>query len=73
MLAYRFKKDPLCPGAKFKALNAAFNDDGKTRIKLTTLPGEGHSVLTGHFVDEAGHPTRAALDEVIGCFKEKLS
>lgn len=73
MLAYRFEKDPLCPGAKFKALNAAFNDDGKERIKLTTLPGEGHSVLTGHFVDEAGHPTRQALDEVIGYLKEKLS
>jgi len=72
MLAYRFEKDPLCPGAKFKALNAAFNDGGKERIKLTTLPGEGHSVLTGHFVDEAGHPTRQALDEVIGYFKEKL-
>lgn len=77
MLAYRFEEDPLCPGAKFKALNAAFNDgpsgSGKTRIKLTTLPGEGHSVLTGHFVDEAGHPTRAALDEVITYFKERLS
>ena len=71
MLGYRFEKDPLCPGRKFKAIDAAFNGD-KERIKLTTLPGEGHSVLTGHFVDEAGHPTRQALDEVIGYFKEKL-
>jgi dienelactone hydrolase len=73
MLGYRFAEDNICRAAKFEALDKAFNDDGKTRIKLTTLPGEGHSVLTGHFVDEAGHPTRQALEEVIGYLREKLA
>jgi len=78
MLGYRFAEDNICRAEKFEALDKAFNDGGpngekKTRIKLTTLPGPGHSVLTGHFVDEAGHPTRAALDEVIGYFREKLA
>jgi len=78
MLGYRFAEDNICRAEKFEALDKAFNDgspngEKKTRIKLTTLPGPGHSVLTGHFVDEAGHPTRAALDAVIGYFKEKLA
>ncbi len=72
MLGYRFEEDKICRGEKFEALEATFNDDDETRIKLTTLPGPGHSVLTGHFVDQAGHPTQAALDEVIGYFREKL-
>jgi len=72
MLAYRFEGDKLCTAAKFKALDEAFNDGGKERIKLKVLPGDDHSILTGHFVDEAGHPTRQALDEVIGYFKDRL-
>ena len=71
MLAYRFEKDALCRAAKFEVLARAFNADAE-RIRLTTLPGPGHSVLTLDFVDEAGHPTRAALDEVIRYFQAKL-
>ena len=71
MHAYRFEKDAICQAAKFEALDDAFNADGE-RIKLTTLPGPGHSVFTLHFVDEEGHPTRAALDETIGYFRERL-
>lgn len=73
MHAYRFAGDTLCPGAKFKALDAAFNDDGQTRVELHTLPGNKHSVFTGHFVDEAGHPTRKAFDQVVGYFRARLS
>ncbi|WP_316015554.1 dienelactone hydrolase family protein [Roseobacter sp. HKCCA0434] len=64
MRALRFEGDPLCRAAKFAAIDAAFNDD-RTRVETTTLPGRGHAVLTAHFVDEAGHPTRAALDTVL--------
>jgi hypothetical protein len=28
--------------------------------------------FTEHFVDEPGHPTRDALDRVLGFFKEQL-
>lgn len=70
--ALRFDGDPLCTEAKFDAYRAAFNEDGKERIRFATMPGGGHSVLTLDFVDEAGHPTRAALDDVIGYFRETL-
>jgi dienelactone hydrolase len=71
MLAYRFEGDAICRAGKFDAIGNAFNDD-RERIRLKTLPGPGHSVLTLHFVDEAGHPTRAALDEIIGYFQDRL-
>ena len=31
-----------------------------------------HSVLTKYFVDEPGHPTRKALDEILGRFAQRL-
>jgi hypothetical protein len=31
-----------------------------------------HSVLTTDLVDREGHPTRAALERVLGLFREKL-
>jgi dienelactone hydrolase len=69
---YRFSKDPLCNAAKFQAIDKAFNDAGTTRIETHTLPGKGHSVLTLDFVDEQGHPTRAALDEILSYFSAQL-
>ncbi len=72
MLAYRFEGDPICTAEKFEALNSAFNDD-RERIRLVTLPGKGHSVLTLDFVDEAGHPTRQALDDVTDYFRASLT
>ena len=71
--ALRFEGDPLCREAKFDAYRDAFNSDGKERIRFTTLPGGGHSVLTLDFVDEAGHPTRAALDDAIGYLRDTLT
>ncbi len=73
MLAYRFEKDPLVPQSKFTCIHEAFNQDGKERVKLNTLPGKGHSVLALDFVDEEGHPTRAALEEIIGYFRSRLA
>ncbi|MGF1454916.1 MAG: dienelactone hydrolase family protein [Alphaproteobacteria bacterium] len=70
--AYRFAEDPLCRAAKYEAFDAAFNTDGAERLTLTTLPGPGHSVFTLHFVDEAGHPTHAALQSVLGYFGRRL-
>jgi len=71
MLAFRFAGDTLCGAAKFSALDATFNDD-RERIKLTAIPGKGHSVLTIDFVDKEGAPTDLALREVIAYFGEKL-
>ncbi len=72
MKAFRFEKDGLCPAARFEALDKTFNGDGKKRIELETLPGKGHAVLTIHFNDERGHPTKQALEKVLGYFSEKL-
>ena len=71
MMALRFDGDRLCTAARFEALDARFNQ-GAERVRMRTLPGRGHSVLTLDFVDEAGHPTREALDEVLDYFEEVL-
>jgi hypothetical protein len=34
--------------------------------------GHRHSVLTGDLIDEAGEPTRDALDTVMALFRSKL-
>jgi dienelactone hydrolase len=72
MYAYRFEGDSFCQAEKFQALDETFNSDAE-RIRLVTLPGKGHSVLTLDFVNEHGHPTREALDTVTGYFTEKLT
>lgn len=72
MKAYRFEGDPLCTAEKFDAIDAAFNDN-RTRVETGVMPGKGHSVLTLDFVDEEGHPTRDAFDEVLAYFNEKLA
>ncbi len=62
----------MCNAAKYQAIDEAFNNDGVTRVVTHTLPGKGHSVLTLDFVDEQGHPTRAALDEILAYFATQL-
>ena len=71
MLAYRFAEDKICKAEKFSAIDKTFNDD-KQRIKLTTIPGPGHSVLTLDFVAGDGSPTQQALDEIVGYFGTRL-
>lgn len=72
MLAYRFEGDSICRAEKFSTIERKFNAD-RERIRLRTLPGPGHSVLTLDFCAEPGHPTRKALDEVIQYFQARLS
>ena len=36
------------------------------------IPRIAHSVLTEHLVDEPGHPTRDALDQVLDFFRDRL-
>ena len=72
MHAYRFEGDPMCNAVKYRAIDSAFNDHGVTRVHTHTLPGKGHSVLTLDFVDEQGHPTRNALDQILEYFQAQL-
>jgi len=73
MQVLRFQDDPLCTSEKSECIHKAFNDDGTKRIDEITLPGKGHSVLTLDFVDEEGHPTRAALERVLVYFNRRLT
>lgn len=72
MLGFRFGEDKACSAKKFECIHDTFNEDGKERIKLETLPGKGHSVLTLDFVDQEGHPTYEALNSVIEYFDLNL-
>ncbi len=78
VLAMRFTHDILCPRARFAALEREFGDLAET-IEIDSGPGNphknprwAHSVLTEHLVDEAGHPTRQALERVLSFLHERL-
>jgi dienelactone hydrolase len=76
--AYRFRGDSICRAARFTAYQAALGD----RFVPTVIEDEHakeykgrnnpHSVVTKHLIDEAGEPTRQALDEILEFFCERL-
>ncbi|MEV7192657.1 dienelactone hydrolase family protein [Streptomyces sp. NPDC093510] len=85
VLAYRFDDDTWCTGRRFAAYRALLGDAFDGRV----LPGEtartdpppffrdvvgcAHSVVTAHLVDQDGHPTRRARDEILAFLTERLS
>ena len=69
----RFEKDGYCTAEKFGMFERVFNGDGVERMKMHTLPGKGHSILTLDFVDKDGHPTRQALETVLNYFDQSLT
>ena len=78
VLGLRFTNDPACPGSRFAHLRDELGD-GFEGIEIDSSPGNphgikrtAHSVVTTDLVDEAGHPTRAALDRVLAFFRERL-
>ncbi|WP_282696623.1 dienelactone hydrolase family protein [Streptomyces sp. CC208A] len=84
VLAYRFENDRWCTGQRFAAYRALLGDAFDGRV----LPAEAantdpppffrevvgcpHSVVTAHLVDEAGHPTVRARDEIVSFLVERL-
>lgn len=84
VLAYRFDNDRWCTAARFAAYRALLGEAFDGRV----LPGEAanpspppffrdlvgtpHSVVTAHFVDEDGHPTVRARDEILAYLVERL-
>ncbi|MFO0619325.1 MAG: dienelactone hydrolase family protein [Polyangiaceae bacterium] len=78
VLGYRFEGDAFCRKERFDAYEKALG----SRVHLRTLPSSAanpashmanpHSVVTQHLIDEAGQPTRAAVDEILGFFHERL-
>lgn len=78
VLGLRFTGDPMCPPERFETLRRELGD-GFEGIEVDSskdnphgIPSSAHSVVTRDLVDEAGHPTRAALDRVLGFFAERL-
>ena len=78
VLGLRFTNDQAVPAARFEMLRRELGD-AFIAVEIDSSPGNphgipktAHSVLTEHFVDEPGHPTRAALDQVIDFCSRRL-
>jgi hypothetical protein len=78
VLGLRFTADKLVPNERFAHLRQALGDRF-VAVEIDSSPGNplglprmAHSVLTEHLVDEPGHPTRDALDQVLELFRTKL-
>ena len=68
VLGLRFKGDRVCTNARFDTLRREFGQN----FDAFVVPGDAHAVLTEHFRNEAGHPTREALDKVLALLKRQL-
>jgi dienelactone hydrolase len=78
VMAYRFEGDPYCTAQRFAAYAEALGDRFIPRVLPDSagnpdgfLPNP-HSVVTAHLIDEAGQPTIAARDEILGFFRRRL-
>jgi len=77
VLGLRFRGDRFVPAERFTFLREQLGDafvaveleDEDANPAAAMKP---HSVLTEHLIDEAGTPTRAALDGVLDLFRTKL-
>ncbi|MEU1202884.1 dienelactone hydrolase family protein [Streptomyces sp. NPDC005813] len=84
VLAYRFENDAWCTGRRFAAYRALLGDAFDGRVLeaesananpppfFRDVVGCAHSVVTAHLVDQEGHPTLRARDEIIAFLSERL-
>jgi dienelactone hydrolase len=78
LLGLRFSNDASSPPDRFETLRRELGD-GFSGVELDSSkgnpaghPATAHSVLTEHLDDRPGTPTRAAVDQVLAFFKERL-
>jgi dienelactone hydrolase len=78
VLGLRFTGDRLVPAERFASLAEQLGD-GFIAVDIDSSPGNphgigprAHSVLTEDLVDEPGHPTRHALDQVLEFLRTRL-
>jgi dienelactone hydrolase len=78
VLGLRFSKDRAVPDARWARYREELGDNF-IGVDIDSSPGNphgikrtAHSVLTEHFVDQPGHPTKDALDRVLAFLREKL-
>ena len=78
VLGLRFSEDRFVPRQRFETLQRELGDNflwvdiDSSKGNAHGIKKAAHSVLTIDFVDEPGHPTRAALDRVLAFFRERL-
>ncbi|NUW38561.1 dienelactone hydrolase family protein [Nonomuraea rhodomycinica] len=85
VLAYRFEGDRWCTGRRFAAYRALLGDafDGRVLPDSAANPSPPpffadvvetpHSVVTAHLLDQDGHPTLNARDEIIAFLTDRLN
>jgi dienelactone hydrolase len=78
VLGLRFTRDRLVPAERFDRLREELGDSF-VAVEIDSSKGNphgfgrsAHSVLTEELVDEPGHPTRGALDQVLDLFRRRL-
>jgi len=83
-IGYRFDNDRWCTGQRFAAYQALLGDRFDGRVVsgefanpdpppfFRDLVETPHSVVTAHLVDEEGHPTIKARDEILAFLHERL-
>lgn len=78
VLGLRFTKDFMCPPERFARLREELGDQFEG-IEIDSSKGNSdglkrtaHSVVTTEFLDQDGHPTKAANDRVMAFFHENL-
>jgi len=78
VLGLRFTNDRAVPAERFATLRRELGD-GFVAVEIDSSPGNAHgipsnahAVLTEHFVDQPGHPTRDALQQVLTLFRTRL-
>lgn len=85
VLALRFEGDRYCRAERFAAYRQALGErfvahvlpDSAARREglapfFEQVVASPHSVVTAHLIDEAGQPTRAARDEILRFFAQRL-
>jgi dienelactone hydrolase len=78
VLGLRFTHDPFCFAERFATLRRELGD-AFIAVEIDSSPGNphghpkaAHSVLTEHLQDREGTPTRAALDQTLDFFRDRL-
>jgi dienelactone hydrolase len=78
LLAFRFETDALCPPDRLRTIGNELKDGLHLRTVPTgpsqpgNIPDGSHSMLTGAYRHEIGHPTRVALDDILERFNAEL-
>jgi dienelactone hydrolase len=79
VLGLRFSQDRAVPDARWARYKEELGDNfigvdiDSSAGNPNGIPKSAHSVLTEHFVDQPGHPTKDALDRVLAFFRDRLT